>query len=79
MNHMHISRNLSVRLMHMKDKEWSCHCQYKDDDDGQWCDFEENGSRDAVETAALHHMLTKRDHPVLIFETIRYHYRLEGK
>lgn len=77
--HIPIFNHYAIKLKHGKDIEWSMTCQFKDEDTEEYCDFSEHGSREAVEAAALHHLLTKRGHRVIVFKKVCYHYWLEDK
>lgn len=69
----------NCKLKHDKSIEWSMTCQYRDEDTEKYCDFEEHGSREFVEAAALHHLLSIRGHTIIIFKEILNYYWIEEK
>ena len=77
--HLSIFRHYNCKLKHGKDVSWSMSCQYRDSDSEKWCDFEEHGPRETVESAALHHLLTNKGHHVIVYKTVEHFYHLDDK
>ena len=77
--HLPKFKHFNCELKKYKTVEWSMTCQHKDEDTEKWCDFHEKGSRQSVEAASLHHLLTKRGHSVIIFKKVCFHYFISEK